>query len=147
MEIRIQSEPFDPGAELTAFSAAQTGAGAIVSFSGVVRDLEGDLERLELEHYPGMTERALTQICEEAGSRWALTGTTVIHRYGPMAVGEPIMMVMTASAHRAEAFQAAEFLMDYLKSRAPFWKKEHRGSDSSWVDAREADEAALKRWD
>ncbi len=147
MGVRVQSDPFDPGAELTAFSASQNGAGAVVSFSGVVRDLVGDLDRLEIEHYPGMTEKALAKICDEAGTRWKLTGVEVIHRHGPMSVGEPIMMVMTASAHRAEAFAAAEFLMDYLKSRAPFWKKERRADGSTWVDARRTDEDALDRWD
>ena len=106
----------------------------------------GGLEHMEIEHYPGMTEAALTEIATEAMARWSLNDALVIHRYGPLSAGEIIMMVATAARHRAAAFEAAEFLMDYLKSRAPFWKKEHLGDGSEWVEARDEDEAALTRW-
>ena len=146
MDIRVQSAPFDSGAELNAFSAAQTGAGAVVSFTGVVRDVANGLQHMQIEHYPGMTEKALTGIAEEARTRWALTGVLVLHRHGQLAPSEPIMMVATASAHRADAFAAADFLMDYLKSRAPFWKKEVTADGADWVAAKDEDEAALTRW-
>ncbi len=146
MDVRVQEESFSAGEVLEAFTAAQTGAGAIVSFTGITRDIAGGLTHMEIEHYPGMTERALTQISREAAERWPLTGSLILHRYGRLAASEPIMMVATASAHRAAAFEAAEFLMDYLKSRAPFWKKEVTGSDESWVAAKETDEDALARW-
>ena len=146
MDIRVQSAPFDAGAELNAFSAAQTGAGAVVSFTGVVRDVANGLQHMQIEHYPGMTEKALTGIAEEARTRWALTGVLVLHRHGQLAPSEPIMMVATASAHRADAFAAADFLMDYLKSRAPFWKKEVTADGADWVAAKDEDEAALTRW-
>lgn len=144
MRIAVQAEPFDMAAELRGFG---TGAGAIVTFTGLVRDDGGALQALELEHYPGMTERAMTAIAEEAVRRWSLLDVTVIHRFGRMPVGETIMMVATAARHRQAAFEAAEFLMDYLKSRAPFWKKEiGGGGGESWVSARQSDEDALKRW-
>lgn len=146
MRISIQQEPFSLGAEADAFSAAQSRAGAIVTFSGIVRDNDGRLGAMEIEHYPGMTERAIRKIVEEAARRWSLHDALVIHRYGHLAAQEPIMMVATAATHRAEAFAAAEFLMDYLKSRAPFWKKEIGADGSAWVAAREEDETALKRW-
>ena len=146
MDIRVQTEAFDPGAELNDFTARQAEAGAVVSFSGIVRDVAGGLRHMEIEHYPGMTERALTGIAEEASARWALEDVLVIHRHGRLEQGEQIMMVATASAHRAEAFAAADFLMDYLKSRAPFWKKEVTGDAADWVAAKESDEAALSRW-
>ncbi|WP_022702312.1 molybdenum cofactor biosynthesis protein MoaE [Pseudorhodobacter ferrugineus] len=147
MQIRVQSEPFDMGAESNAFAQSATGAGAIVTFTGITRDsAAGDLAVMEIEHYPGMTERALTSIAEQAMQRWHLTDCLVIHRYGALAPTDPIMMVATASRHRANAFAAAEFLMDYLKSRAPFWKKEITASKTDWVAARAEDEAALKRW-
>jgi len=144
--IWVDPEPFDPGAELSAFTAAQSGAGAVVSFTGLVRDDGGTLERMEIEHYPGMTERAIAGIAARARARWSLTGALVIHRHGALLPGEPIMMVATAARHRAEAFAAADFLMDYLKSRAPFWKKEFGAEGAAWVAAREADETALERW-
>ena len=146
MRIEVQEAPFDLGAESAAFAAAQTGVGAIVTFSGIVRDEAGTLEAMEIEHYPGMTEKALTAIAEEACTRWSLADALVIHRHGRLAAGEAIMMVATASAHRAAAFEAAEFLMDYLKSRAPFWKKEITGQGADWVAAKDADEDALRRW-
>jgi molybdopterin synthase catalytic subunit len=144
--IRVQEAPFDLGAEAAAFAAAQSGAGAVVTFTGIVRDQGGSLAAMEIEHYPGMTERAIAAMVEEARGRWSLTGALVIHRHGRLGAGEAIMMVATAAAHRAEAFAAAEFLMDYLKSRAPFWKKEIGHGGAAWVAAREADEAALDRW-
>ena len=146
MSVRLQTAPFDPGAELTAFTRAQKGAGAIVSFTGVVRDTDARLLRMEIEHYPGMTEAAITAFTEKATDRWALTGCLVLHRHGALEVGAPIMMVATAAPHRVAAFEAAEFLMDYLKSRAPFWKKEVTAQGATWVEATEADEAALDRW-
>lgn len=146
MTVRIQSETFLPGAELDAFTAAQNGAGAVVSFTGVVRGDKG-LAAMEIEHYPGMTETALAQIVDQARARWPLTGALVIHRHGPLVPGEAIMMVATASGHRKAAFEAAEFLMDYLKSRAPFWKRELGPDGASWVAARDEDEDALSRWD
>lgn len=143
----MQSDAFSPGAELDAFTARTAAAGGVVSFTGIVRDDTGTMVALELEHYQGMTERALARIAGEAEARWNLTGAFVLHRHGRIEVGAPIMMVATAARHRGEAFAAAEFLMDYLKSRAPFWKREI-GVDGlgAWVDAREADEAALTRW-
>lgn len=147
MAARVQREDFDVGAELDALVAGRVDVGAVVSFTGLVRDVTGTLEAMELEHYPGMTEKALAAIEAEARARWPLEACLIVHRVGPMAPGERIMMVATASAHRAAAFAAAEFLMDYLKSRAPFWKKETGGGGSAWVDAREEDEAALARWE
>ncbi|WP_424976384.1 molybdenum cofactor biosynthesis protein MoaE [Dinoroseobacter sp. S124A] len=147
MTVRVQEAAFAPGAELDAFAMGRTDMGAIVSFTGVVRDLaQGDLDVMEIEHYPGMTERAITKIVEEAMTRWSLGDALVIHRYGRMGPGDRIMMVATAAPHRVDAFAAAEFLMDYLKSRAPFWKKEITGTGASWVAATDEDEAALTRW-
>ena len=145
MDVRVQAGPFDFAAEAAAFAAACPGAGAVVTFSGLVRGEDG-LAAMEIEHYPGMTERAISAIRRQAVARWSLVGALVIHRHGRLAAGETIMMVATAARHRAEAFQAAEFLMDYLKSRAPFWKKEHRAGGPQWVAARTEDEAALGRW-
>jgi molybdopterin synthase catalytic subunit len=150
MRILVQSDPFDPGAELNRFAAGTpSGTGAVVTFSGVVRDLPGGgLAAMEIEHYPGMTERAIADMAEKARDRWDLTDTLVIHRHGRLGPGEVIMMVATAAPHRADAFAAAEYLMDYLKSRAPFWKKEITADGSaSWVAAKDADEDALTRWD
>lgn len=146
MQILVSDAQFDPGEQLTAFTAAAKGAGAIVSFTGLVRDEGGTLSRMEIEHYPGMTERALEAIAKEATKRWSLTDALVIHRYGALHAGEVIMMVATAARHRQQAFEAADFLMDYLKSRAPFWKKEFGEAGQSWVAAKDEDEAALKRW-
>ncbi|MCO8143971.1 molybdenum cofactor biosynthesis protein MoaE [Rhodovulum tesquicola] len=145
MRVRVQAEPFDFGAECGAFATGRTDAGAVVTFAGIVRD-DGGLARMELEHYPGMTERALGRITAEAMRRWALRDCLVIHRFGTMLPGETIMMVGTAAPHRADAFAAAEFLMDYLKSRAPFWKKEFGADGSAWVAAKDTDEKALGRW-
>ena len=148
MRVAVQSASFDLGAESAAFalSAAGAGAGAVVTFTGIVRDLSGGLAAMDIEHYPGMTERAILEITRQAVSRWELIDALVIHRHGTLRVGEPIMMVATAAAHRASAFAAADFLMDYLKSRAPFWKKEITASGAEWVAAKDQDEAALSRW-
>jgi len=147
MTVRVQAESFDAGAELNRFAGRSGGAGAVVSFTGIVRDLAGGrLREMMLEHYPGMTEKAIAGIEAEAVRRWELSGSLIIHRYGGLAPGETIMMVATAARHRAEAFQAAEFLMDYLKSRAPFWKREITADGAEWVAARAEDEGALKHW-
>jgi molybdopterin synthase catalytic subunit len=146
MAVRVQSEPFDYGAECAAFAAQASGAGAVVTFAGLVRDEGGQLSAMEIEHYPGMTERALAGIEAQARDRWALTDALIVHRHGPLRPGEIIMMVATAARHRADAFAAAEFLMDYLKSRAPFWKKEFGAQGAAWVAAKDDDEAALTRW-
>ena len=146
MRVLVQSAPFDIGAESVAFTKGAAGAGAIVTFTGIVRDLSGGLAAMEIEHYPGMTERAISGLVAEAAARWSLIDALVIHRHGTLRVGEPIMMVATAAAHRAAAFAAADFLMDYLKSRAPFWKKEITASGAEWVAATDQDEAALSRW-
>ena len=146
MTVRLQSGGFDPGRVLSEFSAGVEAAGAVVSFTGVVRDVAGGLRHMEIEHYPGMTEKAIAGIVAEASDRWPLADALVIHRHGELKPGEVIMMVATASAHRKAAFEAAEFLMDYLKSRAPFWKKEITANGSDWVAAKDEDEAALNRW-
>ena len=147
MTVRVQDAPFMLGEELESFAAGRADMGAIVSFTGVVRDLAAtDLDVMEIEHYPGMTERAIAKIVDEAVARWSLGDALVIHRYGRMGPGDRIMMVATAAPHRVDAFAAAEFLMDYLKSRAPFWKKEITEEGASWVAATEEDEAALTRW-
>lgn len=147
MRILVQEEAFDLGAESAAFAEAQSNMGAVVTFTGIVRNnAEGTLQSMRIEHYPGMTEKALTKIAEEASSRWELGDLLVIHRFGDMKPGELIMMVATASRHRVHAFEAAEFLMDFLKSRAPFWKKEITADSADWVAAKEVDEDALKRW-
>ena len=143
----MQEAPFDLGQETAAFAAGRTDMGAIVTFTGVVRDLPGDpMQAMEIEHYPGMTEAALTGIAEQAMARFSLGDALVIHRYGRLVPGEMIMMVATAARHRKDAFAAAEFLMDYLKSRAPFWKREITAKGTDWVAATDEDEAALKRW-
>ncbi|MFI0396604.1 molybdenum cofactor biosynthesis protein MoaE [Paracoccus jiaweipingae] len=144
MSARVQSQPFDLAAELQGFGQ---GAGAIVTFSGIVRDDTGQMQALEIEHYPGMTETALARFGQSAAERFRLADWRIVHRHGRLAVGEPIMMVATAARHRADAFAGAEYLMDWLKSRAPFWKREV-GPDGqgNWVDARDSDEDALARW-
>jgi len=147
MDIRVQEGPFDLGAETRSFAERQSGMGAIVTFTGVVRDnVVGSLEAMEIEHYPGMTEAAIGRIADEAVRRWNLGDALVIHRFGRLKPEEMIMMVATAAPHRADAFQAAEFLMDFLKSRAPFWKKEITANSVAWVDAKDDDEDALNRW-
>ena len=147
MRITVQEAAFDMGAELSGFAQGRAGVGAIVSFTGVVRDTPDDpLIAMEIEHYPAMTSRAIEKIAAEAQTRWNLKDVLVIHRFGRLVPGEVIMMVATQAGHRAEAFDAAEFLMDYLKSRAPFWKREISAGGAAWVDAKEADEQALERW-
>ena len=146
MRLSVQRQAFDLGAETNAFAALVGGAGAVVTFTGLVRDNGGTLAAMEIEHYPGMTEKAIAAIVEQAIERWSLVDALVIHRYGRLAGGEPIMMVATAARHRADAFAAAEYLMDYLKSRAPFWKKELGSDGAAWVAARDEDEVALRRW-
>lgn len=143
MTVRVQETAFDPGAELSAFDAGPSGA--VVSFTGVVRD-PGGLRYMEIEHYPAMTAPAITRMVDEARARWDLSNALVIHRHGRLTSGEVIMMVITASPHRVEAFAAAEFLMDFLKSRAPFWKKEVTRDGAAWVEASDQDEQALTRW-
>ncbi len=146
MAVRVQEADFDPGAELEALAAGNTEIGAVVSFTGLVRG-SGGVETMTLEHYPGMTEKALEAIEAEAHERWALQASAIIHRIGPMIPGERIVFVATASRHRGVAFEAAEFLMDYLKTRAPFWKKEVAADGTAkWVDARESDDGAAARW-
>lgn len=147
MRISVQSDDFDLAAELAGVGTAPN-TGATVTFTGLVRDDTGVLDHLEIEHYPGMCERAIAKIAEDAAERWSLTDCLVIHRYGKLPVGAQIMMVATAGRHRAEAFEAAEYLMDYLKSRAPFWKKEvsRDGTKAEWVAAKDSDEDALTRW-
>lgn len=146
MRLSVQEAAFDAGAELNAFSAAVAGAGAVVSFTGIVRDSDGTLQAMEIEHYPGMTQAAIADIAAQAQTRWSLTDVLVIHRFGRLEPGAQIMMVATASRHRVAAFEAAEFLMDYLKSRAPFWKKEIGHDGATWVAAKDEDETALGRW-
>ena len=146
MDIRVQSDPFDLGQMANEFAMRQSGMGAIVTFTGIVRDVAGGLDLMEIEHYPGMTEAALTQIAQEAVARFSLGDVLIIHRHGPLRPDELIMRVATAAPHRAAAFEGADFLMDYLKSRAPFWKKEITREGADWVAAKDGDEAALKRW-
>lgn len=155
MTVRVQRDDFDLGAELAALRRGRTDIGALVSFSGLVRESVPDpsepdrpirLEGFELEHYPAMTLKALEEIEGAALDRWPIQASLILHRYGRLAPGEQIMMVATASAHRAAAFEAAQFLMDYLKSRAPFWKRETTARGSHWVDARSSDEDARMRW-
>jgi molybdopterin synthase catalytic subunit len=146
--VRVQREDFDTAAEVARLTHGRADTGAVVTFTGLCRDEAGTLSALELEHYPGMAEAEIGRICAEAAERWPVTGVSVIHRHGLIRPGENIVLVVTASAHRQAAFDAANFLMDYLKSRAPFWKKEHRldGSSGQWVDAKESDDGALARW-
>jgi molybdopterin synthase catalytic subunit len=142
--IRLQREDFDAGAEQARLLHGRTDVGALVSFTGVCRG--GEISAMTLEHYPGMAEAEITRHVEEAERRWPLLGVTVIHRFGRLVPGDNIVLVVTASAHRGEAFAAAEVLMDYLKTRAPFWKREERGGEASWVDAKATDDAAAARW-
>jgi molybdopterin synthase catalytic subunit len=146
--IRIQREDFDLSAEVAALTAGRADIGAVVSFAGLCRDEGGTLRALELEHYPGMAEAEIARVADEAAARWPLSGLVAIHRYGLVAPGEQIVLVVTASAHRRAAFEAAEFLMDYLKTRAPFWKREHLadGTIGGWVEAKADDDAAAGRW-
>ena len=148
MRLSVQQEQFDFGHECNQFAqgAGHLGAGAVVTFCGVVRDTAGALTAMQIEHYPGMTEKAIAGMMDQATARWQLADAMVIHRHGHLTKGEMIMMVATASRHRAQAFEAADFLMDYLKSRAPFWKKEMTLQGGDWVQAAADDELALSRW-
>ena len=148
MTVRVQTEDFDVGAEIRGLRQDQPGVGAVAAFVGVVRDLnEGEgVASMTLEHYPGMTERALEQIEQRARSRWNLAEILVIHRVGELLPTDQIVLVVVTSRHRGEAFAACEFVMDYLKTEAPFWKKELTPEGSRWVDARESDDAARSRW-
>lgn len=146
--LRIQADEFDVSTELTALRAGDARVGAVCCFVGTVRDRnEGsEVSVLELEHYPGMTEKAIASMVQQARARFDIRGTCIIHRVGPLAPQDQIVMVAVSAAHRGESFQACEFLMDYLKTQAPFWKKEKTPEGSRWVDARESDDAALRRW-
>ena len=147
MHVSVQSEFFDFSAEIKNFSETLGNIGALVTFTGIVRGQKANtLDYMFIEHYPGMTETQIKLIVEDAFKRWKLCDVLVIHRYGKLEPGEPIMMVATAAEHRREAFEAAEYLMDYLKSRAPFWKKEVLNGEESWVEATSEDEASLSRW-
>ena len=146
--IRVQADDFDLQAEIDALTQGNSDVGAVVSFTGLCRDEKNTLDALELEHYPGMAEAEMRRIADEAAGRWPLDGITVIHRFGKIRPGENIVLVITASKHRQAAFDGAAFLMDFMKSKAPFWKREIRkdGSGGAWVDARSSDDDALKRW-
>src|SRR3712207_33549 len=146
--IRIQAKSFDVAAETAILTEGRADIGAAVAFTGFCRDEGGRLAALELEHYPGMAEAEIARIAEEAERRWPLLGLTVIHRIGKIQPGEGIVLVLAASAHRRAAFEAAEFLMDYLKTRAPFWKREHLkdGTTGAWVEAKSQDDEASERW-
>jgi len=141
MKISVQNEDFDAGAEIRAL-ARDNKVGAVASFVGVVREVP-----MTLEHYAGMTEREIAKIVEQAGARWQVMDCTVIHRFGELHPTDQIVLVAVASAHRGDAFAACEFIMDYLKTRAPFWKKEHRAAGARWVEARASDDAAAERWE
>jgi molybdopterin synthase catalytic subunit len=149
MSVSVQEADFDPGAEIAALSAGRRDVGAVASFVGLVREAnEGEgVSAMTLEHYPAMTERALGEIVAEAEQRWPLLGLRVIHRVGRLQPGERIVFVGVASAHRGAAFAACEFLMDYLKTRAPFWKREETPQGARWVEARDSDDAAAGRWE
>ena len=148
MAIRVQEEDFDIGAELAALRAGDARVGALASFLGLVRDLNDGaaVSEMTLEHYPGMTEKALAEIVAEAKGRWDIYEALVIHRVGPLKPCDQIVLVAVTSAHRGEAFAACEFIMDYLKTRAPFWKREATPQGAHWVDARETDDSAAARW-
>jgi molybdopterin synthase catalytic subunit len=147
--VRLQREDFDAAAEQAALARGRTDVGAVVTFTGICRGAESGepIAALTLEHYPGMAEAEIGRHVEEAKSRWPLLGVTVIHRYGRIEPGENIVLVVTASSHREAAFAAAEFLMDYLKTRAPFWKQVESKSGKAWIEAKGADDAAAARWD
>ena len=148
MSVRVQQDDFDAGAEIAALRAGNLNVGAVAAFIGTVRDLnEGaGVSAMALEHYPGMTERALEDICAQARSRWNILDALVVHRYGDLAPGDQIVLAVVTSAHRGEAFAACEFIMDYLKTQAPFWKKERTPHGERWVEARESDDEAAARW-
>jgi molybdopterin synthase catalytic subunit len=148
MTVRVQREDFDTAAELDHLTAGRTDIGAAVTFTGLVRDFAdaASVQRMTLEHYPGMTERQLESIVAEARRRWPLNGCLVIHRYGELRPGDRIVLVVTTSAHRQAAFEASAFLVDWLKTRAPFWKLEEDGRERRWVEAKTSDDKAASRW-
>jgi molybdopterin synthase catalytic subunit len=148
MTVRLQREDFDIAAEVARITGGRTDIGAVVTFTGICRDHEAGhgVAALTLEHYPGMAEEEIARHVEEAKRRWPLLAVTVIHRYGRLVPGDNIVLVVTASAHREAAFAAASFLMDYLKTRAPFWKLEERADGAAWVEAKDSDDAAAERW-
>ena len=149
MAVRIQREDFDPGREIQALTAGSTSVGGVASFIGLVRDVAGDkhVGAMTLEHYPGMTEKMLAEIDAEANRRWPLQASLIVHRYGRLEPGDRIVLVITASAHREAALEACHFLIDWLKTKAPFWKLEETGDgESRWVEARSSDDAAAGRW-
>lgn len=148
MTVRIQEADFDLGSELAALRAGDARVGALASFVGLVRDINdgSSVSEMNLEHYPGMTEKALEEIVCEAKSRWEIYDSLVIHRVGPLRPCDQIVLVAVTSAHRGEAFAACEFIMDYLKTRAPFWKREATPEGARWVDARDSDDSAATRW-
>jgi len=147
--VRIQREDFDIGAEIAALTRGNANIGAVVSFAGLCRDESGRLAALELEHYPGMAEAEIGRVADETAARWPLSGLVAIHRFGLIKPGEQIVLVIATSSHRREAFEAADFLMDYLKTRAPFWKREHLadGTLGGWVEAKADDDDAARRWE
>jgi molybdopterin synthase catalytic subunit len=145
--IRVQQEDFDIGTEIAKLTAGRSDIGAIVTFTGTVRDRHGAVEHMTLEHYPGMTEAELSRIEADANSRWPLQASLIVHRYGTLRPGDNIVLVVTASEHRDAAFDAARFLMDYLKTNAPFWKREAGPGGGRWVDADSRDEPSRARWD
>jgi len=149
MSVSVQIEDFDISQEIGTLTAVRTDIGAVVTFTGLVRDMGGGqpVSAMELEHWPGMTEQALEEIETQARQRWSLKATRIVHRYGALKPGDQIVLVIAASPHRGAAFEAAEFMMDFLKTRAPFWKKETTPQGARWVDARDADDAAQARWD
>ncbi|MBV16125.1 molybdenum cofactor biosynthesis protein MoaE [Thalassospira sp. GB04J01] len=146
--VSVQQDDFDPGAELAALTDGRTDIGAAVSFVGLVRDIHGGdtVSALTLDHYPGMTERELEKIADEAGNRWKLDGIRIVHRFGRMEPGERIVLVIALSAHRRDAFEACDFVMDFLKTRAPFWKREETQNGEKWVSAKASDDADADRW-
>src|SRR5687767_3108438 len=148
MAVRLQPEPFDAAVEAATLTHGRSDIGAVVTFTGICRGMDDGkaVAAMTLEHYPGMAEAEIARHVEEAERRWPLLGVTVIHRYGRLVPGDAIVLVVTAAAHRGDAFAAAEFLMDYLKTSAPFWKREERASGPTWVDAKAADDAAASRW-
>jgi molybdopterin synthase catalytic subunit len=144
--LRVQKEPFDLATEIAPLTAGRSDIGALVTFTGLCRDEQGALSALEIEHYPGMAEKEIGRVITQAAARWPLEAALVIHRFGVIRPGEPIVLVATVSRHRSEAFAAAEFLMDYLKTSAPFWKKQHGDKAGAWVEAKAEDDAAAKKW-
>ena len=147
MSVTLQTEAFEPGALLTAFSAGRVETGAVVSFTGLARAEQGGTELLELEAYPGLTDAEIARIAQEAAARFGLQDWRVVHRIGRIAPGEAIVFVATASAHRREAFEACDYLMDYLKSRAPFWKKSHGPDGARWIEPTDRDRTDVERWE